>query len=327
MSRSLTPGIARGLQCCSDATGHFHILAIDHRDSLRVVINPQSPEEVPSELITETKLDIVRAIAPRATAVMLDPVYSAAQAILRGVLPGGVGFLSALEEQGYLGNPIERETTLLAGWSVDKAKRLGASGIKLLIFYHPHAGIAATSQEQLVRSVVADCRRAEIPLFLEPMFYSLDPHVPVDSPGFAEQRPALVIETVRRLGALEPHILKVPFPCDAKFHADPAHWREACAALDDACDVPWAILSGGDSYDIFKQQLQVACEKGCSGFMAGRALWREAVTLSGQHREDVLKNTVMSRFQGLVEISSQLGRSWKNRHTMPMAGDDWYRTY
>jgi tagatose 1,6-diphosphate aldolase len=305
----------------------FNILAIDHRDSIRVVIDPDAPEIVPGQLITDIKLSIVRKIAPYATAVMLDPVYSAAQAIATGSLPGNVGFLSALEEQGYLGNPLERETTLLGGWSVEKAKRLGAAGIKLLIFYHPHAGKAAACQESLARRVLADCARAEIPLFLEPMFYSFDPHTTVDSPQFAEERPTLVMETVRRLSALEPHILKVPFPCDAKYDSDVARWKSACAALNDVCTVPWALLSGGDPFDVFKQQLQVACENGCSGFMAGRALWREAVSLHGDERDAFLASVLLDRFRELTEITSRFGQSWMRRYRMPVIDETWYSTY
>jgi len=37
-----------------------------------------------------------------------------------------VGALAALEAQGYLGDPSARQTSLLDGWSVEKAKRLGA---------------------------------------------------------------------------------------------------------------------------------------------------------------------------------------------------------
>lgn len=327
MTRTLSPGIIRGLQCCSNASGLFNILAIDHRDTIRAVINRDSPELVSASQITDIKLAIVRNIAPHATAVMLDPIYSAAQAISSGVLPGGVGFLSAVEEQGYLGNPLERQTTLLSGWSVAKAKRLGASGIKLLIFYHPHAGEAARLQEQLAQSIATECDRAEIPLFLEPMFYSRDPHTKVDSERFAKERPSLVIETARRLSAANPHILKVPFPCDSNYDSDKTSWTKACAALNDACNVPWALLSGGDSYDIFRMQLEIACKNGCAGFMAGRALWREAVLLEGAKRDSFLQNTVLQRFRGLADITSQFGRNWMSRYDMPAIDDAWYRTY
>jgi tagatose 1,6-diphosphate aldolase len=118
MTVTLSPGIVRSLQTASSADGKFYILAIDHRDSIRVLIDPDDPEKVRADDITNLKLAIVEHVAPAATAVMLDPVYSAAQAIATGALPGSVGFLIALEKQGYLGGELERCTTLLYGWRV-----------------------------------------------------------------------------------------------------------------------------------------------------------------------------------------------------------------
>ena len=69
---TLTPGKVRALQTTSTGDGVFKILAIDHRDSLRVLIDPDDPAGVPSNRLTELKLAIVDHIAPHATAVMLE---------------------------------------------------------------------------------------------------------------------------------------------------------------------------------------------------------------------------------------------------------------
>lgn len=326
MNPSLPAGKIRALDTLSDANGLFRILAIDHRDSLRVLMDRDHPEKVPAERITDLKLAIVREIAPLATAVMLDPVYSIGQAIASGALPGTVGYLSALEEQGYLGDPHARHTSLLTGWSVEKAKRAGAGGIKFLIFYHPDASTAAL-QEEAVRAVVADCARHEIPVFLEPMAYSLDSSVPLDSEEFARRRPAIVIETARRLSALGPDVLKIQFPIDARHQSDTRAWEEACARLDEASSVPWALLSLGEPYESFKKQLEVACRHGCSGFMAGRALWREVVSTAPAERPRILRDIVAPRFRELSEIARATGKSWKSRYKLPQIDDSWFRGY
>lgn len=325
--KTLSPGKVRALQTTSTRDGIFKILAIDHRDSMRVLIDPDNPAGVPAAQLTEIKLTVIRHIAPQATAVMLEPEYSAPQSIVADALPGHVGFLSALEDQGYLGNPYARQTTLLSGWSVAKAKRLGAGGIKLLIFYHPDAGEATEKQDELVNAVIADCAREEIPLFLEALAYPLDSAVPVNSAEFAVQRRHIVVETARRLTALGPDILKLQFPVDAQRSSDKGLWRDACAELNEAADVPWALLSGGDPYDSFKAQLQIACEAGCSGFMAGRALWREMILAEGAARQEILENVVLPRFEELSQIATTYGHGWQEKYNLPTVDETWFRQY
>lgn len=324
---TLSPGKIRALQTTSTADGRFAILAIDHRDSLRVLLNPQQPGDVTAAELTGLKLDVVRYIAPLATAVMLDPKYSAAQAIVAAALPGNIGFLCAAEAQGYLGDPRVKQNLLLPGWSVAKAKRLGAGGIKLLVLYHPEAGEVTARQEELVQAVVADCAREDIPLFLEPLLTSLDPALPVKSAGFAAKRRRLVVETARRLTALGPDILKLQFPLDAVHHHDPAEWADACAELNEAAARPWALLSGGDPFDTFKTQLQVACQAGCSGFMAGRALWGDAITADPTRRAELLRTTVRVRFTELADIAAGTGPGWQTKYASPPIDETWFRQY
>ena len=298
----MTAGKARRIQSVADSRGVFKILAADHRDSMRVLVDPERPDDVPAKTLIDIKLAVVRGVGARASGVLLDPVYSAQQAIAEGALPGQVGFLCALEEQGYLGDPHARQTTLLTGWSVEKAARLGAAGIKLLIFYHPDAGEATERQDGLVSAVVAACSRYEIPLFLEPLGYALD--------GQAYDRGRVVVETARRLSALGPDVLKLQFPVDGREETSPNVWRSRCAELTEACKAPWALLSFGDPFDVFKAQLEVACEAGCSGFMAGRAVWREVITNPAEERAAVVERTVLPRFTELCEVVDRCAKPW-----------------
>ncbi len=327
MLNSLSPGRARSLQASATARGIFTILAIDHRDALRVMINPKTPEAIPAAQLTAVKLAIVRQLAPQASAVLLDPIYSAAQTIADGALPGHVGLLCALEEQGYLGDPLNRQTTLLSGWSVEKAKRLGASGVKILLFYHPGAGLAAEKQEHLVRAVLIECQRYDLPLFLEPISYSLDPDIKKGTEAFAQQRRRIIVDSARRLSALHPDVLKVEFPIDVRFESDQAVWRAACVELNEAASVPWALLSADEPFETFKQQVRIACETGASGFLVGRSVWREAATLSDVGREEFLANIAKRRFMELVEIAQEFGQPWTKRHRLPPIDETWYRQY
>jgi tagatose-1,6-bisphosphate aldolase len=305
----------------------FTILAVDHRDAMRDMLNHEQPETVPAARLTEIKLSIVKLISPFATAVLLDPIYSLGQVIAQRALPPTTAFLSAIEEQGYLGDPYGRQTTMLEGWSIEKAKMLGASGVKVLLFYHPGAGQAADIQEQLVTRLLVECSRFDIPMFLEPIVYSLHPNVSKNSAEFAAERRTTMVETVRRLGALKPDVLKLEFPVDCNFEKDEALWQDACAELNEASPVPWTLLSGGDSFEAFQKQLRVACQNGCSGFLVGRALWQEAVHLEGNERQEFLNNEATHRWQLLHTIAETYAHPWYERYEVADVDEQWYQEY
>jgi tagatose 1,6-diphosphate aldolase len=302
-------------------------MAVDHRDSLQVIIDPDVPQTVPAARLTEVKLAVVQHLAQATSAVLLDPVYSAAQAIAGGQLPGHIGLVCALEEQGYLGDPYGRRTPLIAGWSVAKTKRLGANGVKLLLFYNPEAGRSTEAQEWLVRTIAADCQRADLPFFLEPIIYPTDPAMEKGSPEFAALRPALIVEMVRRLSRLGPDVMKIEFPVDVTVETDPAVWRNACAEVNQSSQLPWTILSGGGSFETFKQQVQVACQAGCSGFVCGRSIWQEAATLTGQERPDFLEGIAYRRVLELRQIAQEQAAPWQTRFAGASVDEHWYQQY
>jgi tagatose-1,6-bisphosphate aldolase len=324
---TLSLGKVRALQQCATASGVFTILAADHRDAMRTMIDAEHPQDVSSQTLTNTKLDIVRLLSNLPSAVLLDPLFSAAQAIADGALPGNTGLLVALEDQGYLGDPYNRETASLSDWGVEKARRLGATGVKVLLFYHPDAGATAEKQESFTQAIIADCQRYELPLFLEPISYPLNPGVNKNSVEFAEERRRVVIESARRLGALGADILKVEFPVDATHQPDPVLWADACAELNDASPAPWVLLSAGEPFETFCQQLMIACQAGCAGFVVGRSVWKEAVTLPSEVRRRFLFTVARERFKRLVDIAQSSAHSWQNRYGLPMPDENWYRTY
>ena len=293
---------------------------------MRAMIDPVHPQSVSSQTLTDIKLDIVRSLSDLPSAILLDPLYSAAQAIADGALAGSAGLLVALEDQGYLGDPYNRETASLSGWGVEKARRLGATGVKILLFYHPDSA-AAEKQENYVQAVIADCRRHEVPLFLEPISYPLTPETQKNSPEFANERRQVVIESARRLGALGADVLKVEFPVDAAYHSDPGLWADACAELNEASPVPWILLSAGEPFETFCQQFTIACQAGCAGFAVGRSVWKEATSLPSEERARFLSTSARERFKRLAGIAQAFAHSWQDRYTLPMPDENWYRTY
>lgn len=271
-----------------DDRGVFRVLAVDHRDSLRLFLEPTAPETVPDALMTSIKSDLVRAISPHATGVMLEPEYSIPQVIDDGSLAPGVGFLAALESQGYLADPGASPTTLL--WSVEEAAASGASALKLLLPYHPEAELAS-AQRAVAADVLAECRRVAVPLVLEPLFYGLD---------HRGDREGVVLTTVDDFASTGADLLKLPFPVDPELVTDHEARVAACAAITERCEQPWALLSGGGGFDIFAEQVEAAADGGCSGFMVGRALWGEAARCTADDRPRVIEQVVLPRWRRLT---------------------------
>lgn len=274
----------------TDDRGRLSILAIDHRDSLRQFLRPDDPDSLSAEEITALKIEIVDGVADLATGVMLEPEYSIPQVLDAGVLPAGVGFLAALESQGYLDEPEAAATSVLAGWSVEQAKASGAACAKLLLPYRPDGRLAA-GQEAVAQKLTEACHAIDFPIALEPLFYGLTAD---------DDRGGLVVETARRFAAMSPDLLKLPYP---------GH-RDACQQVTEICaengtaerPLPWAMLSGGGSFDDFAEQFADASAAGCSGFMVGRALWGVAVTASASDRSRLLRDQVRPRFERLVGL-------------------------
>jgi tagatose 1,6-diphosphate aldolase len=94
----LNIGKIRGLQQISTSEGIFIICAMDHRGSLKTMIEKEQLDDyVDYQEMVEHKLELCAALAPHASAVLLDPNYGAAQCISRGVLPGHTGLLVSIE--------------------------------------------------------------------------------------------------------------------------------------------------------------------------------------------------------------------------------------
>lgn len=263
------------------------------------------------------------ALAPVSSAVLIDPETGAAECVANSAIPGGTGLILTLDATGYTGDPHARTSQVLPGWSVEKSRRMGASAVKLLVYYHPDAPNAA-AQEQFVQGIAETCRRLDMAFFLEPLSYSLDPakrSLP------SSERRRVVVETARRLAPLGVDVLKAEFPVDVSEVQDEAVWADACHELTLACPTPWLLLSAGVSFETYLRQVRVACEAGASGVMAGRAVWQEAVEQSGEPRRAFLNTTARDRMARLTALCDALARPFTAVVEAPATSEGWYRRY
>src|SRR5512146_1857113 len=105
---------------------------------------------------------------------------------------------------------------------------------------------------------------------------------------------------------------------------DEAKWMVACKEISSASVTPWILLSAAVEYETFLRQVTVACQAGASGIAVGRAVWKEAVTMTGGERMEFLRTTARSRLSRLTSLCHALARPYTDFYTAD-APFDWYR--
>ena len=213
-----------------------------------------------------------------------------------------------------------RQAQIIPGWSVEKARRMGASAVKLLVYYHPDSPTACEI-EDFTSAIAEECIKQDLVLMLEPLSYSLDESKKLSS----DEKRYVVVETARRLTPLQVDVLKAEFPLDAN-DMDESRWLDACREISSACVAPWILLSAAVEYETFLRQVMVACTAGASGIAVGRAVWKEAVTLTGSERQIFLRRTALHRLARLTSLCHALARPFTEFYQAE-ASFDWYKKY
>ena len=329
MNDSLGIGKIRGLQQIAGSGGIFSMAAMDHRGSLEHGLCPAEGTGCYEEMV-EFKMELCAALAPVSSAVLLDPIYGAAQAIAHAAITKGTGLLVSIEATGYEGGKTARVTRVLEGWSVEKIKRLGASAVKMLVYFRPDSGDLAQTQLSTVEKVAAGCVDCDIPFLVEPVTYPLEGETATE---FASKKASLVIETARMMTALPIDVLKSEFPADVNTAQNEKGLLDACRALDAASTKPWVILSAGAEYGTFRREVELACRAGASGFLAGRAIWQEAVGITDKaQRIKFLDTVAAARLREITAIAERCGRPWYEKmglqhQNLVSIDQDWHKYY
>jgi tagatose 1,6-diphosphate aldolase len=303
---------------------------MDQRGSLQKMLNVGKPESVSYEELRDAKLMLCKVLAPHASAVLIDPEYGAAQAIAAHVLLGDTGLLVSLEKSGYAGDIHARQAEVIPGWTIEKIKRMGANAVKILVYYNPDAMTARQIRDFVARAA-DDCARYDIPCIVETLVYPLegDEH----SPEFAVTKPGLVLRTARDITALGIDLYKAEFPVVPSLDMDENEALQYCLELTKVSRVPWVVLSAGMDFHLFTRVVAIACNGGASGFIAGRAIWKDAFTYtSEEERLSYLETTGVAHLQEINDNASKLATPWFKRYDIDLelesgVGSDWHTLY
>jgi tagatose-1,6-bisphosphate aldolase len=328
-------GVIRRLTRLADADGFFCVAALDHPENYLALFDTDVGR-VPHATVVASKLELAATLAGHASALLLDPVWSLGQAIATGVLPGDVGVIAPIEMLSY--EPEHAPgwgvaPVLRPGWTPAMMARLGVDGVKLILFYRTELAEAAAAQRKLVAELARDCHDDDLPLVIEPIWYPLDGEDPADD-AVQQRRVRAIVDSAAEFAGLGADILKVQFPGAVGSAAGRASATAAARDLDAGLDVPWVLLSEGAGFEAFAVQMQIVAKAGASGYIAGRAVWGDAV---GDLPDDVRRAGLAraaERLATLNEIVRRHGKPWTSHAPRPAIATvatalspTWYTSY
>ncbi|MDQ2849008.1 MAG: tagatose 1,6-diphosphate aldolase [Actinomycetota bacterium] len=330
-------GKIRRLDRISDAGGFIRVAAIDHPENYLALFDTDV-SQVGFDEVVESKLELIDAMAPHCSALLLDPVYSIGQAILSGTATGSVGLISGVEKLSYA--PADSPTgwgselAVRDDWSVDALAALGVDGVKIVVFHRSDSGGVSDEQHATIQRLAVDCAAHELPLIVEPIWFPA-PGEDLTNPAVQQLRSREIIGSARSFAECGADIMKVEFPWPLLGSVDDpnvgAAARDACAELDCALDVPWVLLSASVGFDAFADQMQIAAAAGASGFMAGRALWGDGVGRLPAEQRRRGAQTAADRLDRLAAIVGEYGRPARRRSSVAESIDlldaDWHHRY
>jgi len=249
------------------------------------------------------KADVARVLTPAASGLLSDPTFGVPAITEAKALAPGCGLLIAAEpaeRRTYQGEPrTHRDPGLNARWVLDQ----GGDALKFFVQLRADRPAPAPGQPDLVAEALAvcadiirDCRDRGVPVVIENLVYPLPGE---DLRGQA--REDAIIEAARVLDDLDIDLLKLEYPGSP----------EGCRRLAAVLRRPWAVLSAGVPFDQFADIIRIAADEGgASGFIAGRSVWREVVSLTGRQREEFLTSVALPRLERLVEVAAHRARPW-----------------
>jgi tagatose-1,6-bisphosphate aldolase len=246
---------------------------------------------------------VARVLTPAATGLLSDPTYGVPAIAEANALAPSCGLLIAAEpseRRSFQGEPrTHRDPALNAQWLLDQ----GGDAYKFFVQLRADRPAPAPGEPDLVgetlavcEEIIRDCRAAGVPVVIENLIYEI--------PGeqlSGQAREDAIIESARALNDLDIDLLKLEYPGSA----------EGCRRLAAVLGRPWAVLSAGVPFDQFTEIIRIAAEDGgASGFIAGRSVWREVVSLTGRERQEFLTSVALPRLERLIEVAARSARPW-----------------
>ena len=293
MTTKMTTAERRGYQQICGENGLMMVVACDQRGGMRKVLAKTAEEQaaIDEAMLGTVKAGIVRHLANKASCVLLDAVCAVPHVVDEGILSRDTGLLVGLDASGWdTDQNGYRISKLVPGIDARRSRELGGTGAKLMVYLRPDRPDANDVNIGIIRDCIADFAREDLLLVVEILTYQLDGE---SDEAYAAAFPELIVESARISLELGSKVLKLPFPGTA----------DACRRITELCQgVPWAVLSAGVDHETFIGQVATAMENGASGVIAGRALWKDCISLDAEVRKTRLEEIASKRLRQIQDI-------------------------
>ncbi len=293
MTLTMTTAEKRGYQQICGENGLMMVVACDQRGGMRKVLadTPEAQAAIDNAALGVVKGDIVRHLANKASCVLLDAVCAVPDVVDDGTLARDTGLLVGLDASGWDTDANGyRNSILTPGITARRVRELGGTGAKLMVYLRPDRPEANDHNIRIIRDCVADFAAEDVLLVVEILTYRLEDETEAE---YAAAFPGLIVDCARIALELGSKVLKLPYPGKA----------EACARITELCrGVPWAVLSAGVDHETFVGQVATAMENGASGVIAGRALWKDCISLDRAVSADRLERIASARLREIQGI-------------------------
>ncbi len=268
---------------------------------------------------------LIESFQGKSSVMLLDPSYAVA-GCLDALSPQKGLFVSVEDPYSPKTEDGATLTSLVSDWSVAKTKCVGGDAIKLLIWYRPDGDAQVNAhQQELVRQVGEECRKYDIPLFLELLSYP-----PIAGQNGSDDLAQTVLKSVEEFAKPEYQVdvflLESPVAAseldgnDANVKAEAL---ELFQKMDALAGRPWVMLSMGADMDQFHTIMELAYEAGSSGYLAGRAYWLN--TLSEFPNWEKMRADVSGYAQDALDalnaLSDRCARPWTSFPDMTDEGN------
>ena len=312
----LSPGKLLGMKRLADQNGVFKMTATDQRPPIKNPIAKHlNANDAPWDEVAKFKKMLVENLQEYSSALLLDPHFAIPHSM--NIFNPKKGLVVTLEDSIFLDTNEGRISQSIDNWSVSKIKRMGADAVKVLAWYRPDAEKKVIeAQQQYVQKIGDECAKYDILFLFELLVYPLskDLHQTKEYVEMQNKKTDHVLESVREFSnnkyGVDVFKLESPVNVNKITDSDLNAFKE----MGDIAGRPWVMLSAGAGKEEFKKVLKLAFKAGCSGFLAGRAIWLDAFKHypNWDKIQTQLESSAKDYLYEIGEIADKSALSWNN---------------